>query len=616
MRNHVISRKNFTGKKIYLDTLGKSTVMRLLLCILLQLILELSSCTHLRVIPGSTLELPCLKPQADLTGASITWTFNGKDVKASGLATVKKDGSILSISPVTAANEGQYVCVMKENNWELINIYNITVVASIGYTVKVFEGSDVNLPCYFPSTSQVSNNALWFKETTTGKSKLNLEDDNNKKMQLLYPLDHDQRIVLRETVMEDSGLYHCELENGQKLSTVYLIVEVRPTPEPHSCENFTTPWEACLDEESRIGESILQESMTELSMKLYSYLKGLHPASNLLFSPISISGLLTHLLLGARDETRNSIERAVFVPHNFDCVHFHTKKLREKLGSSLQMASQIYYNPQLNISESFIDQSIQFYDAEPTKLLENTEENAKMINSWVANKTNNKITHLVDTVSSNAQLMLLNAVSFNGQWQVKFQVKEKKGNFIKLNGDIVKVPVLYHPKYKAAMIHVAELKAQVVRFPLTGDSSLYILLPRSRSASDLQQVEEMMTDTAVSQMIEHLKTTPLQQIDVTLPKIKLDVQPDMNVLLKKLGLSSLFEGANLCGLYSEEKIILDEARHRSFLALTEKGVEAGAVTSVSFSRSFPSFSALRPFILLLWSDGANVPLFVGRVTEP
>lgn len=82
------------------------------------------------------------------------------------------------------------------------------------------------------------------------------------------------------------------------------------------------------------------------------------------------------------------------------------------------------------------------------------------------------------------------------------------------------------------------------------------------------------------------------------------------------GLSSLFEGANLCGLYSEERLVLDDARHRAFLALTEQGVEAGAITSVSFSRSHPSFSALRPFIMLLWSDQANVPLFIGRVTDP
>lgn len=82
------------------------------------------------------------------------------------------------------------------------------------------------------------------------------------------------------------------------------------------------------------------------------------------------------------------------------------------------------------------------------------------------------------------------------------------------------------------------------------------------------------------------------------------------------GLSSLFEDSNLCGLYSEDRLVLDDVRHRGLLTLTEHGVEAVAITSATFSRTYNSFSALHPFIFLLWSDQANVPLFVGRVVEP
>nr|AFO64913.1 C1 inhibitor [Oplegnathus fasciatus]AHA51697.1 C1 inhibitor precursor [Oplegnathus fasciatus] len=596
--------------------------LQVVLCLLLQLIFELSSCTHLRVIPGSTLELPCFSYQTDFTTAAITWKFNGKDISAQspGSARVKKDGLYLSISPVTAANEGEYMCLIKENDMEMIRMYNITVDALVGYTIKAFTGTNVHLPCHFPPSSQVTANALWFKETGVGKrTRLNAGDEStgdNARVDLLYPGDHDQTISLRDTVMEDAGIYSCESAEGQKLSTVYVIVEVAPTDAPHSCKDFATPWELCQDENSRTGEPMLQESVAEFSMKLYSYLRESHPSSNLLFSPISITGALSHLLLGARGLTRKAIERAVCVPHDFHCVHFQMKKLREKLASSLQMASQIYYNPQMNLSESFTSQSIQYYEAEPTRLLETSEENTQMINSWVANKTNNKIKDLVDSVSPSTQMILLNAVSFSGQWTVKFEQKPKKGLFTKLDGDMVRVQLLYHQKYMTAMTYLVELKAQVARFALTGDSSLYILLPRSNTVADLQQVEEKMTDTAVRQMIEQMKTTSPQHVEVTLPQIRLDFQPDMNILIKKLGLLSLFEDANLCGLYSEEKVVLDDARHRAFLALTEQGVEAGAVTTMSFSRSFPSFSALRPFIVLLWSDQANVPLFIGRVTDP
>lgn len=76
---------------------------------------------------------------------------------------------------------------------------------------------------------------------------------------------------------------------------------------------------------------------------------------------------------------------------------------------------------------------------------------------------------------------------------------------------------------------------QVARFALTGDSSLYILLPSTNTEAKLQEIEQKMTDRTVVQMIQNMKTASPQHIEVTLPKIKLNFQPEMNTLIKKLG---------------------------------------------------------------------------------
>lgn len=91
----------------------------------------------------------------------------------------------------------------------------------------------------------------------------------------------------------------------------------------------------------------------------------------------------------------------------------------QKKSLSLQLiVVSVFSSSEINLNQSFIDQSIQFYDAKPIMLLDTSENNTEMINSWVANKTNNKIQHLVDSVSPSTQLMLLNAVSFTGQYCV------------------------------------------------------------------------------------------------------------------------------------------------------------------------------------------------------
>uniref|UniRef100_A0A665UU40 Serpin peptidase inhibitor, clade G (C1 inhibitor), member 1 n=1 Tax=Echeneis naucrates TaxID=173247 RepID=A0A665UU40_ECHNA len=589
-------------------------------CLLLQLMFELSSCSHVVVSSGYTVELPCASPQPHSIGSTITWQFNGLFTLISPpFSLVIKDGRFLLISPVTSANQGLYVCLVRENNTETKMTHKLTVAALLDITIKVNEGSEVFLPCHLSSSSQVTANARWFKQTVDGhRHELDPVDntDSNNRLTLLYPFDNDQTLLIKDTVMEDAGMYFCESAEGLNLSSIHIIVDVLPTQPPFSCDNFPRAWEPCQQEDSRTGEPVLQESLTEFSMKTFSYLRQLYPSKNLLFSPISISGALSHLLLGARNITRKAIESALCVPHDFHCVHFQMKKLREKLSGSLEMASQIYYNPQTDLTESFTNQSIQYYDAEPTRFLETSEENTHMINTWVANKTRNKIPHLVDSVPPSTQLLLLNAVSFNGEWKIKFNQKPKKGLFTKLDGDLVTVPLLYHQKYMAAMTHITELKAQVARFSLTGGNSFYILLPRSHKAADLQQMEVRMTDAVVRQMIEEMQMTTPQYIEVTLPQIKLNDQPDLNFLMKKLGLSSLLERPNLCGLNSQNMLAVDEVKHKALLALTEKGVEASAVTTVSFSRSFTSFTALRPFVMLLWNDQANVPLFIGRVTDP
>lgn len=46
-------------------------------------------------------------------------------------------------------------------------------------------------------------------------------------MEHLYPLDHDQTIIMRDIVMEDAGIYRCDSPEGDKLSTVQVIVDGR-----------------------------------------------------------------------------------------------------------------------------------------------------------------------------------------------------------------------------------------------------------------------------------------------------------------------------------------------------------------------------------------------------
>lgn len=95
-------------------------------------------------------------------------------------------------------------------------------------TIKTSVGSDVQLPCHFPSSISPSVNALWFKETGDGqRNELSFEDDSghDEKLTLLYPEDSDQTISVKRANSRDSGVYSCESIHGERLHTIHLIVE-------------------------------------------------------------------------------------------------------------------------------------------------------------------------------------------------------------------------------------------------------------------------------------------------------------------------------------------------------------------------------------------------------
>ncbi|KAK1150590.1 plasma protease C1 inhibitor-like isoform X1, partial [Acipenser oxyrinchus oxyrinchus] len=115
--------------------------------------------------------------------------------------------------------------------------------------------------------------------------------------------------------------------------------------------------------------------------------------------------------VGARGNAQTALEEALFLPQNFECLH---KELRSLSSRNLLTASQIYVRPGLELQEFFKDQSKEFYGEGPQLLTNDSEANVRMVNEWVAEHTEHKITRLVDDVPATTELLLLNAIYYQG----------------------------------------------------------------------------------------------------------------------------------------------------------------------------------------------------------
>ncbi|XP_056319926.1 plasma protease C1 inhibitor [Danio aesculapii] len=593
--------------------------------------LSLSSC-DITVLLYSSISLPCVPDDAPaLAGSTYIWNFTAPQTEQ---RTMSEKGKILTLRNVNSSYSGQYKCVQEgyrdEARVRRSRTFSLQVedppLLQEWQIIRIEAGYDAILPCKVSfSNETLSPSVVWKRVTGQGAVLLNpdkntdVEDEKKDELsqRVFWDItreEQDWAIKISQTIKEDAGMYQCIITNTNQTLLVELEVEGPPPPR---CEGYTDPWESCNDPDSRSWKAILQESLGEFSTSVYSRLKGSKAKTNLIFSPISIAAALSNLLLGARGETRMQLEEALGLPLGFSCLHTELKKLRGVMKDTLKMASAIFYDPEQQLAEAFVNQSQEFYEFVPQKLTNDSTRNVALINKWVENKTNKKITELIDNVDPSTSFVLLNAVYFNGRWKTVFESTNNKEKFTMFSGETKDVKTLYSSNYILQMGYNKQLKAVVGKFPLTGQNSLYILVPRTLSEESFLLMENNINRNTLEEMVSEMNKTPAQAAEVTLPAIKLIMTTQLDELLRNMGLSDLFNKPNLCGMFpGEPESFISDVRHRAFLSLTEKGVEAAAAHKHFFFSLLLFFSALQPFVLILWSDEAAAPLFMGRIINP
>nr|XP_033777015.1 plasma protease C1 inhibitor [Geotrypetes seraphini] len=393
------------------------------------------------------------------------------------------------------------------------------------------------------------------------------------------------------------------------------IVETKP---PHPCANYTRPWPRCeLDNSENINHTdFLAQSITKVSLSLFQKLMTKDRNVNMVFSPLSVALILSHLLLGTRGITKERLQEALFYPHNSDCVHTAINQLGKSKG--FRLASKIFHQPDIVLNEFFINDSKEFYNSTPQILSHDAHDNVQLINDWVADKTDNKIKKLMDQVPSDVQLVLLNAISLHAKWLKKFKLEATRKEKFQLYGTdkkTVKVAMMKSEKYPLVSFSDSVLRARIGRLHLTDNLSLVIMVPQWPHQT-LSKMENQLSEDVFQQVMSRLYKDPIRPAIVSIPRIKVDTKLDLLELLDKMGLSELFYSPNLCGMASDVELAVSSGTHRSLVEANEEGVEAAGTSAISLSRTYLAFEVRQPFTFFLMNDDPMVPIFMGRIVNP
>lgn len=253
------------------------------------------------------------------------------------------------------------------------------------------------------------------------------------------------------------------------------------------------------------------------------------------------------------------------------------------------------------------------------------EGSGRKYQGWIAfdysltEQTKEKVSKLFDSLDPTTRLVLVNAVYFKGKWRVPFNhAYNEDFTFQFLNGPSRSMSMMCMERNMTFLKHE---DAKGCFLPFKGDQYEFICIVPEPHLT----LQEFMVKHFNSSFIKYLTTHQNKLYGkLIMPKFRMECEIDLKSVMTKLGVEKCFskESADLSGITDAEKLFVNQAVHKTYLAVNEKGVEAAAITGIGMiPMCLPPppqiiVKADRPFLSVIWDTKQEILVFIGAVTDP
>nr|XP_060630710.1 serpin B4-like [Anolis sagrei ordinatus] len=392
----------------------------------------------------------------------------------------------------------------------------------------------------------------------------------------------------------------------------------------------------------------LIDSNNKFAVDLLKILMKDNHEGNIFCSPLSISAALSMTLMGARGNTAEQMEKVLHFTEitgsgcskdipvtGAQCdkpggPHEQFKALLSAINKptkdyALSIANRLYGSNNYEFLQQYLHCTKELYHAEleSVDFRNATEEVQKKINSWVESQTEGKIKDLFPsgTISSDAALILVNAIYFKGKWKVMFDKKKTYEEFFGTSKNQKKKVQMMFQEDEFNMAEINDPLLKILELPYQGTLNMFILLPACKESLD--QLERELTYAKMKEWMSSAKIKT-QKMRVLIPKFKLEEKYELKPILKAMGMTDVFlQGkADLSGMSKNQNrdLVVSKVTHKAYVDVNEEGTEAAAGTGVEVVPKhaviLPEFKADRPFIFLIEDSETESIMFIGRCSSP
>ncbi len=342
---------------------------------------------------------------------------------------------------------------------------------------------------------------------------------------------------------------------------------------------------------------------------------------NIFLSPLSISMALSMTLNGANGETQEEMKNALRISgFSIEDINDYCKSLREGLlkvdpTTELFIANSIWYRQGFTVENSFLQVNRDYFNAEINERNFSSPATLKEINQWCADNTKNKITEILDNISGDAVMYLINAIYFKGIWQSEFDKKQTSDDTF-YNEDGIK-RLVKMMKQSGEFNYYEDNFTRYLTLPYGNEAfSMRILLPTE--GKNIEDVINNLNNESWNKSMILGKS----KINLQMPRFTAECKYDLEKkILPAMGMNLPFSSlADFSGISKNSNLLISKVTHKTYLSVDEKGTEAAAVTSVEVElTAYPNpqkpidYIINKPFIFVIQENSTGAILFIGTI---
>lgn len=369
-----------------------------------------------------------------------------------------------------------------------------------------------------------------------------------------------------------------------------------------------------------VQESKLAEASVGFGLKLFQETVARDAAKpNLMVSPLSVSLALGMTMNGAEGTTYDAMRNTLgFGSMSEAEINEGYKGLIAQLLArdpklQLKIANSVWIENRFEVEPPFTSAARNFFNADVRKLDFADPAAPRTISNWAEQQTNGKIKDLIQEISRDEVMFLVNAVYFNAAWTHQFDPRATSNqSFTREAGGSVSVPTMS----RRGLYRTVQNSDVVAAELLYGDSAFSMLLVMPASGSSIAPLAARLNPSFWNSLVAALRPG---DVILSLPKFKFEYEKRLNDQLTAAGMGIIFSDfADFDRINRQIDLVVSRVQHKTFIDVNEVGTEAAAATAVGIAPTSmpPEYKFNRPFLFAIRERSTGAILFMGKVGDP